>query len=263
MALAVGADFASPEALFGHLMHRDALWNQQLNHYPFLDPAAERAFVVGPDGRRFVDEERGALVIGNRIARLDDPAGAWLILDRARWETDARNNQAVPPNPNLLVHGARVEVADDAATLARRTGLPGDALTATIAELNAALSGGRAAGLPVPRTGAPTPLRPPYVALPLAFGPHLHDRRPAHRPGRVVDSAPPHSRALRRGHHRRRARRRADGYGGRHRDRRTARLPGRRARRHGPQRRHHRRGGVERRLPERPSDRPIDNHDIL
>ena len=26
----VGADFASPEALFGHLMHRDALWNQQL-----------------------------------------------------------------------------------------------------------------------------------------------------------------------------------------------------------------------------------------
>ena len=48
MALAVGADFASPEALFGHLMHRDALWNQQLNHYPFLDGVAVGAIVVGP-----------------------------------------------------------------------------------------------------------------------------------------------------------------------------------------------------------------------
>jgi fumarate reductase flavoprotein subunit len=190
MALAVGADFASPEALFGHLMHRDALWNRQLIHYPFLDGVAVRACVVGPDGRRFVDEQEGPLVIANRIARLDDPAGAWLVLDRTRWETDARNNQAVPPNPNLLVHGARVEIGDDAAALARRTGLPADTLSRTLAELNAALIGGRAAQLPVPRSGSPAPLRPPFVAVPLAVGltytiggPRIDDR------GRVVDPA--------------------------------------------------------------------------
>src|SRR5262245_35865658 len=128
MALAVGADFASPEALFGHLMHAAARWNPELNHYPFLDPVAVRAFVVGPDGRRFVDEGRGPVVIVNRIARLDDPAGAWLVLDRARWETDAHRDQAVPPNPNLVIHGARIEVADDASTLAGRMGVPADAL---------------------------------------------------------------------------------------------------------------------------------------
>jgi fumarate reductase flavoprotein subunit len=190
MALAVGADFASPEALFGHLMHRDALWNQQLNHYPFLDVVAVGAIVVGPDGRRFVDEARGPVVMVNRIARLDDPAGAWLVLDRARWDTDARNNQAVPPNPNLLVHGARVEVADDATTLAQRTGLPDHTLTATIAELNAALRNGRAAQLPVPRTGSPPPLRPPFVAIPLAVGLTytMGGPRIDHR-GRVVDAA--------------------------------------------------------------------------
>src|SRR5439155_4924210 len=88
------------------------------------------------------------------------------------------------------VHGARVEVADDATILAQRTGLPGDALTATIAELNAALSGGRAARLPVPRTGSPPPLRPPFVALPLAFGLTYTLGGPRiDQGGRVVDPA--------------------------------------------------------------------------
>jgi fumarate reductase flavoprotein subunit len=170
MALALGADFASPEALFGHLLHGDARWNPALNHYPFADPVAEQAFVVGPDGRRFVDEALGALVIANRLARLPDPAGAWLLLDRPRWETVARYDQAVPPNPNYLIHGARIVVAPDVATLAARTALPADALAATVHEVNAALTAGRGADLPVPRTGRPAPLRPPFVAWPLAVG---------------------------------------------------------------------------------------------
>jgi fumarate reductase flavoprotein subunit len=170
MALAAGADFASPEALFGHLVHGDALWNPSLNHYPLLDPVAAGAFLVGPDGRRFVDETVGQIIIANRLARLDDPGGAWVVLDRARWETDARLNQAVPPNPNLLLHGARIVVADDAATLARQMGVPAEALAATLAELHAALSAGRGADLPVPRSGMPPPLRPPFIAVPVALG---------------------------------------------------------------------------------------------
>ncbi len=170
MALAAGADFASPDALFGHLMHGDALWNESLNHYPFCDPVAQASFVVGPDGRRFVDEGLGPLVVANRIARLDDPAGAWLLLDRTRWETAGRFGMAVPPNPNFLIHGARVELAYDATTLAERTSLPADTLRSTIAELDAALAEGRAGDLPVPRTGGPARLVPPYVAWPLAMG---------------------------------------------------------------------------------------------
>jgi fumarate reductase flavoprotein subunit len=170
MALAAGAEFASPQALFGHLMHGDGRWNENLNHYPFLDPVVANAFVVGPDGRRFVNEALGPLAIVNRLARLDDPASAWLLLDRARWEYDARYNQAVPPNPNLLLHGARIEVADDAATLAQRMGVPADALAATVGELNGALAAGRGAELPVPRGGTPPPLRPPFVAMPVVMG---------------------------------------------------------------------------------------------
>jgi fumarate reductase flavoprotein subunit len=170
LALAAGARLDSPEALFVHLMHGEALQRPLLEHFPVFDRLATRAIVVAPDGSRFVDENLGALAVGNRLARLPDPASAWVVFDRARWETDGRHWQAVPPNPNLVVGGARLEVADDAATLARRIGLPPDALAATVAEFNETLATGEPARLPVPRTGAPPPLRPPLVAAPLAVG---------------------------------------------------------------------------------------------
>jgi fumarate reductase flavoprotein subunit len=108
--------------------------------------------------------------VANRIARLPDPGATWLVFDRRLWETVGRYNQAVPPNPNLLLAGARIEVADDAATLAPRLGVPADALAATLAEYNTALAAGKGKALPVPRGGTAPPLTAPLVAVPLVVG---------------------------------------------------------------------------------------------
>jgi fumarate reductase flavoprotein subunit len=190
MALAVGADFASPEAIFGHLIHAGALSNPNLAHYPILDPVVANAIVVGPDGRRFVDETLPTIQITNRLARLADPAAAWVVLDRARWQTDAHLNQAVPPNPNLLLWGARVVVADEPGTLAARMGVAPEALGETLAAVSAALAAGQGAALPVPYRGHGAPLRPPFVALPLAVGLTYTVGGPRiDRYGRVVDAA--------------------------------------------------------------------------
>jgi fumarate reductase flavoprotein subunit len=164
MALGAGAKLAHGEAIFGHLLHADAVRNAQLCHFPFLDRIANNALVVGPDGRRFADEGLGALAVANRIARLPDPGATWLVFDRRLWETVGRYNQAVPPNPNLLLAGARIEVADHAAALAPRLGVPADALAATLAEYNTALAAGNGKVLPVPRGDTAPPLTAPLAA---------------------------------------------------------------------------------------------------
>lgn len=170
MVLAAGAKLAHGEAIFGHLLHADAVRNAQLCHFPFVDRIANSALVVGPDGRRFADEGLGALAVANRIARLPDPGATWLVFDRRLWETVGRYNQAVPPNPNLLLAGARVEVADDAAALAARIGVPAEALGATLDAYNTALAAGQGRALPVPRGGTAPPLAAPLVAVPLVVG---------------------------------------------------------------------------------------------
>jgi fumarate reductase flavoprotein subunit len=170
MALGAGAQLVHGEAIFGHLLHADAVRNAQLCHFPFVDRLANAALLVGPDGRRFADEGLGALAVANRIARLPDPGATWLVFDRRLWETAGRYNQAVPPNPNLLLAGARIEMADDAAALAPRMGVPADALTATLAEYNAALVAGKGKALSVPRGGTPPPLAGPLIAVPLVVG---------------------------------------------------------------------------------------------
>jgi fumarate reductase flavoprotein subunit len=170
MALGAGATLAAGEAIFGHLLHADAVRNAQLCHFPFLDRIVNAALVVGPDGRRFADEGLGALAVANRVARLPDPAATWLVFDRRLWETVGRYNQAVPPNPNLLLAGARIEVADDAAALASKLGMLAGALAATLAEYNTAVGAGKGKALPVPRGGTAAPLGAPLVAVPLVVG---------------------------------------------------------------------------------------------
>jgi len=170
MALGAGAKLAHGEAIFGHLLHADAVRNAQLCHFPFVDRIANSALVVGPDGRRFADEGLGALAVANRIARLPDPGATWLVFDRRLWETVGRYNQAVPPNPNLLLAGARLEVAADAAALAGRIGVPADALAATLGEYNTALAADKGRALPVPRGGTAPPLGSPLIAVPLVVG---------------------------------------------------------------------------------------------
>jgi fumarate reductase flavoprotein subunit len=170
VAQAVGARIAGTDALYGHLLHGDARTNPQLSPYPMLDALSIASIVVGPDGQRLYDEQLGGVAGANRIARLPDPSSTWLIFDKARWETAAKTNQIVPPNPNIVQAGARIERGDDPAELARRTGMNAQSLARTIDGFNAAALAGRGDALPVQRTGDPRPLSGPLFAVPIAVG---------------------------------------------------------------------------------------------
>ena len=170
MAMDAGALIASPEAIYGHMLHRDALTDRRISQYPMLDKMSLGSVVVAGDARRFYDEQLGGLAGANRIAHLEDPSNVWLVFDREVWEREARLDQIVPPNPNLAIKHARIVRAETPEELAERTGLPGDALARTLDEFNAAAATGRLRELAIPRGGSPRPLRAPLYAVPLTVG---------------------------------------------------------------------------------------------
>ncbi|MHB8587957.1 MAG: FAD-dependent oxidoreductase [Candidatus Dormibacteraceae bacterium] len=151
MAEEAGATVVNGDALYAHLIHREAERIPDICHYPMLDALSTACLLVGPDGRRFCDEKVGGIASANRIAHLDDPASTWLVLDRRIWETAGHENQIVAPNPNLPLAGARIEVADDISELARRMGIPEEPLRQTVKTARLRLSS-------------------PYMAIPVAVG---------------------------------------------------------------------------------------------
>jgi fumarate reductase flavoprotein subunit len=162
MALSAGGYLINPEALYATLIHRDGRRDVDLRHYPMLDALAAGSCVVDAAGARICDESvAGGIGIANRIARLPDPLGAWVIFDRERWETVGRRSQIVPPNPNLQLARATIVGANEVGELAAATGL--DA-----ANLAASLHGAAAEGSGIgPLRGD---IKPPYFAVPLAVG---------------------------------------------------------------------------------------------
>jgi fumarate reductase flavoprotein subunit len=170
MMLDAGAALVNGEALYAHLLHRDARTNPRLTPYPMIDKMSLASIVVRGDGCRFYDEQLGGVAGANRIGHLADPSNVWLIFDETIWWNEARLDQIVPPNPNLVIGNARIERAETAAELASRTGLPADALERTIDAFDVAARSGKTASLAIPRSGAPRPLGRPLYAIPLATG---------------------------------------------------------------------------------------------
>ncbi len=150
IALELGAKLVNPQALYAHLLHRDATRIPDIGHYPMLDRLATASLLIGPDGRRFCDERSGGISAANRIARMADPASTWIVFDRTLWETAGRVH-IVPPNPNLLLAGARIESADNLSELARLMGVDSAALSNAVQSFA-------------------TPLAPPYLAIPVGVG---------------------------------------------------------------------------------------------
>jgi fumarate reductase flavoprotein subunit len=170
MMLDAGATLVNGEALYAHLLHRDAQTNPRLTPYPMLDKMSLASIVVSGNGCRFYDEQLGGVAAANRIAHLEDPSNVWLIFDESIWWKEAQVDQIVPPNPNLVIGNARIERGDTPRELAARAGLPADALQKTIDEFDAAASAGTTRSLAIPRSAAPRPLRRPLYAIPVAVG---------------------------------------------------------------------------------------------
>ncbi len=170
MAEGVGARLVSTEALYGHLIHADAIGDAELSPYPMLDTLASGSILVGPDGRRFCDEALGGIHAINRLVRMTWNGPAWLVFDHHGWWTSGHLDQIVPPNPNLVRAGARIFSGDTPAALAVSAGLPADALARTVDEFNAAMREGSGTSLDVPRSNRVPPLDPRLYGVPVRAG---------------------------------------------------------------------------------------------
>ena len=171
MAVSVGGALVDTTALYAHVLHRDALLtgNPDLIYFPVLDHLIEPGLVVDQSGHRFLDETLGGVAAANRMARLREPAGAWLIIDQRAWSSRARGrNQIVPPDPNLLLAGAEIISAPSVELLATRTGLNPANLARSLTEIG--LRGTAGPGCHAPRSGDPVRLDAPYFGIPLAVG---------------------------------------------------------------------------------------------
>ncbi len=173
MARRAGVRLSDLSAFYGHVQSRDALGNDMLWPYPWLDEIVRHYIVVDARGRRFTDEGRGGISVANAMARLDDPAGATLVFDRAGWEGPGQA-RFLPPNPNLEKAGGTVHSEGSIAGLARKAGIDAEGLERTIAQYNQAIAHGRPHELAPPRSsakGAPAPVaQAPFFAIPAVAG---------------------------------------------------------------------------------------------
>ena len=142
MASTVGASLVGMNRFYGHTLSRDALTNDNLWPYPYLDSLVTAGIVVNAAGARFVDEGRGGVFVANAVAQLDDPLSAHVIFDGAIWDKAGRNG-LIPANPHLEKEGATMYRADTLQALAAKAKLPAGALESTTARHNEAIAAKR------------------------------------------------------------------------------------------------------------------------
>ncbi len=174
LAEAAGAATGGFGEFYGHVHHRDAMQNPKLWPYPHLDAVAEVALLVGPDGKRFIDEGRGGACQANAIAQLADPLSAHLIMDDAMWQAEPKLTTTVAANPAMVAAGGALVSAPDPEMLAARISVPAAALAETVRAHNEAVAANDFTRLAIPRSMKKhkpmTFAVRPYHAVPLCAG---------------------------------------------------------------------------------------------
>ena len=177
MAQAVGAAVIGTSRFYGHVLAREALTNDNLWPYPYLDALVTAGIVVNQSGLRFTDEGRGGVAVANAVATLDDPFAGLCVFDQTIWDGPGKNG-LIPANPHLVKEGATIHQAPDLDALAAKIGVPAAGLKATVAAYNAALSTACGELITVAdgperiaKKYKPLPInKPPYYAVPMVSG---------------------------------------------------------------------------------------------
>ncbi|MDO8276571.1 MAG: FAD-binding protein [Burkholderiaceae bacterium] len=166
MARDVGAATSDLRGFYGHVQSRDALNNEKLWPYSWLDFVITAGMIVARDGRRFTDEGQGGVDVANTMAVRDDPLDATVIADQRIWSEQGTFN-LLPPNPRLVDNGGTVYQADTLEELAAKAGLDAAGLVAQVNEYNQAVRNKTLGALSPVRTTAK------FAAMPIEKGPFL------------------------------------------------------------------------------------------
>jgi len=159
MLLALGAGSVGLGRVYGHMVSRDALWNDMLWPYPAMDKLCLTGLLVDRSGQRFGGRSETGVELVTRLARAEDPRGYSVIFDDALWTSAGRDNpyNTAVPNPDLVEREGHFVSADDFDTLADALGVVPELLTASVQEHNA-------------QPGATRIAEPPYHAARVAPG---------------------------------------------------------------------------------------------
>jgi len=175
MALAVGAKAVNLKYFYGHLISLKALIDDRFWPYPRLDSFVDEGILVDGDGSRFVDEGRGDVAVANELARSNDATGAALIFDFATWDAAkddpfSKSVKTPAPNPWLMDNEGDIFHHQTIEGLAQEIGFDAANLAKTVDQYNRAVQSNNTSSLPVPRTGNPKTLRPPFYGLKVVPG---------------------------------------------------------------------------------------------
>ncbi len=169
MAQKMGAAISGTAHFYGHVLSKDALTNDQLWPYPYLDALVTAGIVVNSSAQRFTDEGRGGVSVANAVAQLDDPLSAMCVFDEAIWKGPGKNG-LIAANPHLVNEGATIFVAPTLQELALKAGWDPSVLQLTVKAYNEALVAAGASTLLMPSDGVPRHNKK-YKPLPIQEGP--------------------------------------------------------------------------------------------
>lgn len=135
MLLDSGAGALGLGRVYGHMVSRDALHNDELWPYPALDKLCLQGALVDRGGGLFAHRATNGVELVTLLARGEDPRGYAVVFDDELWETAGRDNpyNTAVPNPDLVARGAHFASAADLDGLAAELGVPPRELRSAIA----------------------------------------------------------------------------------------------------------------------------------
>jgi fumarate reductase flavoprotein subunit len=139
MLLPLGAATRGLGRVYGHMVSRDALTDDNLWPYPAMDKLCLTGVLVDRAGVRFGAASQTGVELVTRLARSEDPRGYAVVFDDGLWQTAGRDNpyNTAVPNPDLVDRGGHFVSAEDLDGLAAQLQVDAQRLKASVAEHNA------------------------------------------------------------------------------------------------------------------------------
>ena len=159
MALEQGGYVAGEgRGVYGHILHRNAITDENFLPYPMFDALCLASPVVDAKGRLFKHGAKDGPELTYKMLMSSDPAGYTIIMDNATWTGPAANGGGYHPavNPAIEQKGGRVDSAPTLAEAARKAGMDEKELAASVEKFNATAKAKLGSG--------------PYYAVPISAG---------------------------------------------------------------------------------------------
>ncbi len=159
MALELGGSVAGEgRGVYGHILHRNAAFDENFLPYPMFDGLCIMAPMVDNTGLLFQHDAQDGPLITAKMLAAEDPSAYWVVLDEPLWAGPAKGGGPfhASVNPAIQERGGRVETAATLEELAKQCGMDSNTFVDSVERHNGVKS-----------TKVATP---PYYCIPVSPG---------------------------------------------------------------------------------------------